>query len=483
MLEVTSEEIAARLAEDNLWWTESGELEVRFRDLKKRDYLKPFCELVCDRSINRAVILMGPRRVGKTVMLHQLIHGLISEGFNPNRIAYIAIDTPTFTGMGLEKLVKLYADRNVLDLKKDDLYILFDEIQYLKNWEVHLKVLVDRFPNIRFVASGSAAAALKLKSQESGAGRFTDFMLPPLTFAEYLNFIGREEELLRASSSSNYQVKNIDELNKEFVNYINFGGYPEAVLSDTVRRDPARFLKNDIIDKVLLRDLPSLYGIEDVQELNSLFAVLAYNTSQELSLLELSKKSNVAAQTIKRYLEYLEAAFLITRVRRVDDHGKTFKRERGFKVYLTNPSMRSALYGVVGPDDSAMGALVETAIISQWFHYEKISSVHYARWKDGEVDIVVLDGVTLVSAREVKWSDRFYNSPGELKSLLVFAEKNKLSKASVTTRTIFGKKQVNGVHLNFVASAFHCYVLGKIVLESKFSVLPPDEMGEATPTP
>lgn len=59
--------------------------------------------------------------------------------------------------------------------------MFFDEIQYLKSWEVHLKALVDRYPNLKFVASGSAAAALRLKSNESGAGRFTEFLLPPLT--------------------------------------------------------------------------------------------------------------------------------------------------------------------------------------------------------------------------------------------------------------------------------------------------------------
>ena len=73
-----------------------------------------------------------------------------------------------------------------IDLEKDQLYVFFDEIQYMKNWETHLKSLVDTRANIKAVVSGSAAAALKLKSDESGAGRFTDILLPPLTFYEYL---------------------------------------------------------------------------------------------------------------------------------------------------------------------------------------------------------------------------------------------------------------------------------------------------------
>ena len=87
--------------------------------------------------------------------------------------------------MALEELIKLFFEITN-DKKKSIFYIFFDEIQYLKNWEVHLKSLVDSYHNIKFIVSGSAAAALKLKSQESGAGRFTEFALPPLTFHEYL---------------------------------------------------------------------------------------------------------------------------------------------------------------------------------------------------------------------------------------------------------------------------------------------------------
>jgi len=71
------------------------------------------------------------------------------------------------------------------------------------------------------------------------------------------------------------------------------------------------------LDKVLLRDLPQLYGIKDIQELNSLFTLLAFNTAEEVALEPLSKRSGVGKQTIQKYIEYLEAAFLIKRVFRV----------------------------------------------------------------------------------------------------------------------------------------------------------------------
>jgi predicted AAA+ superfamily ATPase len=67
--------------------------------------------------------------------------------------------------------------------------------------------------------------------------------------------------VLLATDGEIFSVIDIEALNAEFINYLNYGGYPEAVLSITAQEDSARYIKSDIIDKVLLRDLPSIYGI------------------------------------------------------------------------------------------------------------------------------------------------------------------------------------------------------------------------------
>lgn len=128
--------------------------------------------------------------------------------------------------------------------------------------------MVDHSPDLRILVSGSAAAALKRQSIESGAGRFTDFLLPPLTFSEYLQ-LRPEPPAINEVEINSYSLENIDALNQQFVDYVNYGGYPEPALSLTVRDDPERFVESDIVDKVLLRDLPQLYGIKDIQQLNS----------------------------------------------------------------------------------------------------------------------------------------------------------------------------------------------------------------------
>lgn len=480
MFEISEQEIVSRLKFDNPWWQDRDPERVRYASFPRRKYFAPFLRSVKDLKLKRAVVLMGPRRVGKTVMVFHAISALLQAGVPGKNILYLSLETPLYTGLRLDKLYSMYKAQFGLD-DKETAYVFFDEVQYLKDWEIHLKSLVDSFPECKFIATGSAAAALRMKSNESGAGRFSDFLLPPLTFAEYLQFIGKEQDLINGKEAVElsddgpdraelYLSDNIDALNEEFVKYLNFGGYPEAVFSPTMQADPGQYIKSDIIDKVLLRDLPSLYGIQDIQELNRLFTVLAYNTGNEVSLEQLSKSSGVAKNTLKRYMEYLEAAFLIKRVERIDQNAKRFKRAMFFKVYLTNPSMRAALFGQVSADSSEMGALTETAIFSQWQHSD-VTTLHYARWAQGEIDIVSLGNSDQAPSWivEVKWSDRPCKDYTQLRHCIEFAKNHPslLQPILVTTRTKQASAVCQDVAFRFHPSSLYAYTLGVNLLRGK----------------
>jgi uncharacterized protein len=472
MQEIVQADIIQRIRLENPWWGSNHAIRVEYQAFTPRAYFDLFFPLIVERSVRRAVVLMGPRRVGKTVMIYHAIQSLLANGVRPESICYFSVDHPIYNGLSLEKLLQNYGLASSVDYKSEPSYIFFDEIQYLRNWEISLKSAVDSYPNIKFIASGSAAAALRLKSGESGAGRFTDFALPPLTFYEYLSLLGKTgllEEHKDASDLTNWThlATDIEQVNKEFLQYLNFGGYPEVIFSPQIQSDPARFIKSDIIDKVLLRDLPSLYGIGDIQELNYLFTTLAFNTANEISLEELSRNSGVAKNTIKRYIEYLEAAFLIKVVHRVDHSAKRFRRANYFKVYLTNPSMRAALFSPLKADDSAIGSLIETAIYSQWFHSNS-TTLFYARWKDGEVDIVNLGGKqSVLWAVEVKWSDRFCEEPDKLSNLVSFCKTNGLKDTLVTCRTKTMTAKVDGTTIRFVPAAVYCYTVGYNLVQGR----------------
>lgn len=472
MKTIPTDQIIHRLKIDNPWWFEPYQIPQGYKNFTPRAYFKLFYPLVENRSIRRAVVLMGPRRVGKTVMLHHTIQKLLHTGIPPSHICYFSVDHPLYNGLTLEQLLDIYQTTMHVKYAIEDCYIFFDEIQYIREWERYLKVLVDGFLTIKAVVSGSAAAALRLKSQESGAGRFTDFLLPPLTFYEYIELSGKGHLIKferHESQEGSFNVQDLAAFNESFLHYLNFGGYPEVIFSPEIQAAPERFIKNDVVDKVLLRDLPGIYGIDDIQELNALFTTLAFNTSSEISLEELSKNSHVAKNTIKRYIEYLQAAFLLRIIHRIDRKLTRFQRANFFKVYLTNPSIRSALFSpVVDSDTDVMGALAETAIFSQWFHSD-LTQLHYARWKTGEVDIVYLDPKIQRAEWivEVKWTDLYFERPGELKNVIQFCHANNLNEATVTTRQKTGWIRIENIKIEFIPASIYCYLVGYNIIQGK----------------
>ncbi len=463
---IPAEQYRERICAENPWWDEASPgTDKAFRDMRPRAYLDSFAKLVEARDVRRAVVLMGPRRVGKTVLLQHVIQRLLDDGVPSQAIAYLSLDQPLYANRSIEELVGHAqgggtppSSQPTFPSLREIQYLFLDEIQYLREWERHLKIFVDDHPRIKCVVSGSAAAALRLKSIESGTGRFTDFLLPPLTFYEFMDLQGMGDVVVRERQG--WFCADIDALNEHFVRYVNMGGYPEVIFSESIRKDVRRYVRSDIIDKVLLRDLPSLYGIRDIQDLNSLFMTLAWHTAQEVSLQGLSQHSGVSSPTIKNYLEYLEAAFLIRIVHRIDRNAKHFKRANYFKVHLTTPSMRSALFGPIESNGRDMGALVETAIFSQWFHADL--ELRYARWQSGEVDIVCLD--ERYKPRwcvEVKWSDSVVSRPRKTTPIRSFLKTHPGVEAAFTTRSMEGKLSLApNVTVDCLPASVYCYLAG-----------------------
>lgn len=450
------------IASDNSWWSD-GKIPFYY-DFSKRRYFKGFYELLTQEFPHRALVLMGPRRIGKTVMMYQGIQNLIESGVMPKKIFYFSLDTPIFTNVALEDLIYQALSLNAEEMS--GCYFFFDEIQYLKDWEIHLKSLVDKHRSTKFIASGSAAAALRMKSIESGAGRFTDFFLPPLTFAEYIDlnqydYLLTEFEIDFHGSRKFFKCNDIDTFNKHFIDYVNFGGFPEIALNSERIKNPQRIIQKDITDKVIMKDLPGLFGIENTLELQQFFNVLAYRTGEILDYTGIAQETKIDIKTIKKYIQYLEAAFLIKVLHRVDITAQRFKNITQFKVYLTNPSLFTGLFGKIEGDDERFPHLVETAVFAQYLHRDH-EYLRYASWKngnnEGEVDLIQISkNMQKVQwALEVKWSDN-----PKMAKLKQFMGKNKLEKGIITSKTVFDDMP----DMLVVPNSIYAYAVGRFALD------------------
>src|SRR5215469_7860078 len=141
MQPIGDDDIRRRIDRDNPWW-EAKDFKIIEATSFRRVYFTPFKALALNTDVKRAVVLLGPRRVGKTFMIKQLISEAIATGIDAKRVMYVSVDTPVYSGMPIEKFLG-YMPQEKTDSPG---LVIFDEIQYLKDWEVHLKDLVDSYP-------------------------------------------------------------------------------------------------------------------------------------------------------------------------------------------------------------------------------------------------------------------------------------------------------------------------------------------------
>ena len=126
--------------------------------MSPRAYLQPVRQLLLEPGLRRAVVLLGPRRVGKTILIHHLIDNLLKDGVDAPRIAYVEMDHPLLHGQSLEAIVRQIEES--APAEKGVRYIFFDEIQSHKDWEKHLKPLVDHRADLRILVFRSSIRCL-----------------------------------------------------------------------------------------------------------------------------------------------------------------------------------------------------------------------------------------------------------------------------------------------------------------------------------
>ncbi len=378
MREIAPEDLRRRLAFENPWWRAGGEAARRTRDMPRRAHFDAFVQRALQPGHGRSLVLTGPRRSGKTVLIDQTIQAMREQGVPGRAICRVGLDNPAYAGVALPSFVEWFID-SWGTLKPALAYVVLDAVQYLPDWRAQLGGLAESHPSIRFIA---VATAIEPDAPHPSA----DFLLPPLAFAEYLRF-------LRGEAADDEGMAAL-RIGRDFRDYVNYGCFPEHASGHKFGGGFAAREAADTLAHAVLRDLPGPFAVQDPQEFNRLFALLAYNVGDELSLIDLVRLTGISKNTIVRYLDYMEAGHMIVRLSRLDERADRFLRETHFKAYLVNPALRAALFGPVGADDPMLPRLAENALVLQYLHTGDVSNLFYARWPGGEVDFVVLDRKT-----------------------------------------------------------------------------------------
>ena len=387
----------------NPWWRNGLIPEEFIKPVKRLAYFEAF-RLFTHPDLRRYVILSGARRVGKTTLLYQMIDQLLRQGVAAQKILYISFDHPLLKFSTMEEILRIYG-ANVLPA--DESYLFLDEIQYASDWEKWLKVFYDTRPGLRIAATGSASPVLVQGSSESGVGRWGVIPVPTLSFYEYCELLQISErpkldakikptalvELERHELSE--LMHRLAPLQTHFHRYLTVGGFPELALS----KDDyyvQRILREDVVDKVLKRDIPSLFNIRNVAVLEKVFLYLCFHSANIINVTTMSKElEHTSTITVSNYMEYLEQANLIYISYPVQIAGKKILKAKP-KVYIADAAIRNAVLMLdqVLTDPEEMGIMVETSVFKHLttFYHQVNTSVGYYRQPTGtekEIDIVV----------------------------------------------------------------------------------------------
>lgn len=397
----TKEGILKVLSAFNPWW-KTGLVNPRLTKTYKRFAFYEAMQRLNQTNLRRILILTGTRRVGKTTIQYQMIENLLTNGIEPQRIVFISMDHPMLKLSDISMILECYHENIYAN---QDVYYFFDEIQYAQDWDKWLKTIYDMQPDTQVVATGSASPSLIKGNQESGAGRWSVIQVPTMSFYEYCELLELDRptlpkdlkvtQLLRMTQPDRTKIMlQLSKVQNHFNRYLQVGGFPELALADNDMM-AQQIMREDVVDKVLKRDLPSLYNIRNATELERIFLYLCNVSSEIVSIDAIAKElSGVSRPTVENYIRYLESANLIYQSWPIDMGGKKVLKARP-KIYISDAAIRNAVLmdDSVLTDSVQMGKIVETAVYKHVaaFYYQQTTSVGYFRAgrKEKEIDIVV----------------------------------------------------------------------------------------------
>lgn len=267
----------------NPWWR-AGALPKEMSKPIKRFAWHEAMHTFIHADMRRYVILSGARRVGKTTLLYQMIEELLKKGVDARKILYLSFDHPLLKFCPLDELVALFENRVS---PGEEAYLFLDELPYAQEGERWLNLLFDTKPGWRIAAAGSASPLAPPEPDENGVQRWNVIGVPTLSFYEYCELLGVDERpkldkvmhplglVALKETEHKHLFYNLNGLQKHFHRYLAAGGFPELALA----KDDfyvQRMLREEVVDKILRQDIPSLFNVKNMAVVEKLFLFFVF---------------------------------------------------------------------------------------------------------------------------------------------------------------------------------------------------------------
>lgn len=350
----------------------------------------------------KAILLIGARQVGKSTLFRMLTDNISEES-----LLWLNCDLKnireTLTNPSLTTLKLLVGDKG---------FVVIDEAQRVENIGLTLKLLVDNFPHIQLLVTGSSALDLHNRLNEPLTGRKIEYHLYPISTAEL------------------YAAKGLIAVNELFEQRMVYGSYPDVLLGGL----PPEKALVELAESYLYKDILEVEGIRKSSVLQKLLVALALQVGSEVSYNELSKTVGIDNKTVEKYIDILEKCCIVFRLNSFSRNIRT-ELTKGKKIYFYDLGVRNAVLRAFAPLELRQdkGALWENFFIAErlkYNHYtDRLVNTYFWRTSDKqEIDYIEESGGEL-HLFEMKWNAKRQNT--KLPNL--FIETYQPQKADVVT--------------------------------------------------
>lgn len=312
--------------------------------IKRELYLEKIRRLINTEPIK---IITGVRRSGKTYLLHSIKEELIEQGISKENIFLISFESQKYNKIQNFRELDVCVN-NLIKNTSGKIYLLFDEIQNIRDWEKSINSYrVDFDCDIYITGSNSELLSGELATLI--AGRYFHIDVYPFSFKEFLQY--------------KKEINRIDIKNKElqlFNEYVKYGGMPS--LQQVQDIDKFSYLE-DIYSTILLKDIISRHNLRNAEILNRILTFIISNIGQPVSANGISKylkheNLKVSADTVLNYLSFSQNACFIHEAKKENLKGKKVLKTNG-KYYLVDHGFNQA---IIGKDMENTGQILENIV-------------------------------------------------------------------------------------------------------------------------
>ena len=336
---------------------------------------------------NKVVIVFGARRVGKTVLVKEILN---------------KIDEPALTLNGedinVHDKLAIRSIENYKQILGSNKLLYIDEAQKIPDIGQKLKLMIDEIPDLKIIISGSSSFDINKNAGEPLTGRKYSFNLYALSEREY--------------NETENNIDKIDKIRERLV----FGNYPELIhIPD--RENKIDYL-NEMISSYLLKDILVYENIKNSQKIFNLLRLIAFQIGGEVSFQELGKQLSISKNTVEKYLDLLSKVYIL---HKVEGFSRNLRKEitKSSRWYFFDNGIRNAVIANFNPVESRndIGQLWENYMISErikYQEYNKISSNNYfwRTYEQQEIDWVE-EREGFLFGYEFKWKESKVKTPSQ----------------------------------------------------------------------